>query len=129
MARWMVAGLAVAAGRNRSKAQLTAVVRVARKSCREKGLGKGEARRLMVTDMRGCCRESRTRVQAHLECLEYLYCVRGLSSYCTSLESKHLRFERRICKKGIGEGWQPQRSGQLDFTDRKSVVEGKRVDL
>ena len=34
------------------------------------------------------------------------------------LDSKYLSFERRICKKGTGEGWQPQRSGQLDFTPR-----------
>src|ERR1035437_4548735 len=125
MARWMVAGLVVAAGRNPSRARLTAVVRVARKSRRENGRCGRESNLLMATDMWGCCRERGFWAQAHSE---DFYCVRGRSSYCTSLDSKYLSFERPICKKSAGEGWQPQRSGQLDFTPRPPAHFGRRQD-
>src|ERR1017187_7377571 len=128
MARWIVAGLVVADGRNRSRARLTAVVRVARKSGRENGLGGHASKCLMAADMRGCCRESGIPAQAHSEYSEYLCCVRGRSSYCTPLDPKHLSFERRICKESAGEGWQPQRSGQLDFTPRPPAHFGRRQD-
>src|ERR1035438_121749 len=56
--RWIVAGLAVAAGRKPSKARLTVAARVARKSGRENGLRERELGLLTVMDMGGCCRES-----------------------------------------------------------------------
>ena len=55
---------------------------------------------------------------------EYLYCVRGGNSYRMRLDFKHLSFERRIYKKSAGESWQPQRSGQLDFTPRPATHVG-----
>ena len=61
----------------------TAAVRVARKSGRENAFGRRESKFLMAADMRGCCRESGFPAQAHSEYSEYLYCVRGRSSYCT----------------------------------------------
>src|SRR4051794_34962000 len=51
IARWIVAGFASAEGKKRSKARLTASVRVARNVCSEK-------------DMRLGCREWQNRVQA-----------------------------------------------------------------
>src|SRR5512135_2138625 len=53
MARWMVAGLDVAAGRNRSRARSTATVRTARNRCRSKGRCGRKSQLFRVMDMRG----------------------------------------------------------------------------
>src|SRR6266850_8011388 len=64
MASWMVAGLVVAGGRNRSKARFTVSLRVARNWSRSKVLARNRWEPLVVADMGRCCRKRSFPTQA-----------------------------------------------------------------
>jgi len=98
MARWMVDGFVAAGGRKPSRARLAASVRVERKAGRSKearGAGFGC---FIRADIIRCFRDGLSTRQAHSE---VLYCVQGLSSYCTPLEINTIALNAELTKKAL----------------------------